>query len=207
MRIRFILLLLFLLPVPLFAQEEVDDRTFGGWEFFEVNKDFGSSLIYASFYFEHDNFQYRRLDNWYTRSIVGVKIFPWLKADVAYDFMKEPSRETHHAMFDIIGTLKLDNFTITLRERYRHSWDPAACTQSNEMRSRLKIQYAIPRSRFSPYVAIEPITWAHWIKTRHYVACNYNITNWFQLEAYYLYYTYRSRPDMHVIGLGANFYL
>ena len=46
-----------------------------------------------------------------------------------------------------------------------------------------------------------------WKKTRHYVACNYDITSWMQLEAYYLYYTHNGRPPQHILGIGMNFYL
>ena len=117
------------------AQEAQEDNTFGGWEFLEVYHDFGKSPVFASIYFEHDNFQYKRLDNWYIRTTAGVKILPWLKADVAYDFLKEPSSYSHRALFNITATLKQGNLKASIRERYIHSWTPpkAAFDAADEM--------------------------------------------------------------------------
>jgi len=193
--------------LPALAQE-AEDNTFGGWEFFEVNYDFKKAPFFASFYFEHDNYQYQRLECWYTRTTLGVKVLPWLKADVAYDFLMEPGGVvTHKALLDLTGTLKQGGLKVSIRERYVHSWTPSAGKQGDVLRSRLKVQYAIPDSRFSPYLAIEVFTWDTWKKTRHYVACNYDINKTFQLEAYYLYYTFNNAPAEHVIGLGVNIYL
>ncbi|MBO4642056.1 MAG: DUF2490 domain-containing protein [Bacteroidaceae bacterium] len=205
-----ILLLLTLLPATsrqLRAQGEPEGWRFGGWEFVEINHDFGRSPFFGSFYFEHDNLQYRHFDCWYTRTILGVKLFPWFKTDVAYDFVKESSRQVHRAIMDVTATLKEGPLKLSLRERYLHSWIPAENRQGNELRSRLKAQYAIPHSRFSPYLAIEVFTWKDWKKTRHYVACDYDITRWMQLEAYYLYYTHKEHPSQHILGIGFNFYL
>ena len=202
-----IFLTLILTSLASHAQEK-EDNTFGGWEFFEVNHDFGKGPWFASFYFEHDNYQYKRLECWYTRTTLGVKLLPWLKADVAYDFMQEPSWHTHRAAFDLTGTLKQGNLKLSIRERYMHDWTPETGSSGNVLRSRLKAQYSIPDSRFSPYLAVEVFTWGdEWKKTRHYVACDYDLTPSIQLEAYYLYYAFNAVPAEHVIGIGANFYL
>jgi len=119
-RIKYLLVAMsaLLFPLCLQAQEAQEDNTFGGWEFLEVYHDFGKSPVFASVYFEHDNFQYKRLDNWYIRTTAGVKILPWLKADVAYDFLKEPSSYSHRALFNITATLKQGNLKASIRERY-----------------------------------------------------------------------------------------
>ncbi len=199
---------LLLLPVLSARAQEKEDNTFGGWEFLEVFHDFGNSPFFAGFYFEHDNFQYRRLECWYTRTTLGVKIFPWLKADVAYDFMREPSWNTHRAVFDLTATLKEGGFKVSVRERYMRDWTPATGGSGNVLRSRLKVQYSIPGTRFSPYLAAEVFTWGDvWKKTRHYVACDYDISKVVQLEAYYLYYAFNGIPAEHVLGIGINFYI
>lgn len=193
--------------LPVMAQE-MEDHTFGGWEFFEVNYDFRKSPFFASFYFEHDNYRYQRFACWYTRTTLGVKALSWLKADIAYDFLMETGgRLTHKALFDLTGTLKQGGLKVSIRERYVHSWTPSAGKRGSVLRSRLKVQYDIPESRFSPYLAIETFTWDTWQKTRHYVACNYNINKTFQLETYYLYYSIKNAPAEHIIGLGLNIYL
>lgn len=207
-RIKYLLVAMsaLLFPLCLQAQEAQEDNTFGGWEFLEVYHDFGKSPVFASIYFEHDNFQYKRLDNWYIRTTAGVKILPWLKADVAYDFLKEPSSYSHRALFNITATLKQGNLKASVRERYIHSWTPPKGTQSDVLRSQLKVQYGIPNSGFTPYVAVEVFTWGtQWKKTRHYVGCSYDFSKAVQLEAYYIYYTFNNRPAQHVLGIGLNF--
>ena len=189
------------------AQEVPEGWRFGGWEFIEVNHDFGQSPFFGSFYFEHDNLQYRHFDCWYTRTTAGMKLLSWLKADVAYDLLREPSVFTHKLLIDAIAGHTAGPLKVTLRERYVHSWKGNGGGQGDVLRSRLKLQYKIPSSRFSPYLAIELFTWKSWIKTRHYVACNYDLTRWMQLEAYYLYYTYHKLPAQHILGLGVNFYI
>ena len=93
---------------------------------------------------------------------------------------------------------------ISIRERYMHTWRPDS--QKDELRSRLKVQYYIPDSRFSPYLAMEVFTWGvKWMQTRHYVACDYKLTPWMQLEWYYMYYAFKEAPAEHVIGIGLNF--
>ena len=106
-----------LIPGALQAQE--NDR-FGGWEFFEVNHEFGNGPFFAKFYFEFDNYQFNRMECWYTRTSFGLKLFPWLKANLAYDYLRYPSFTTHKAVFDVIGTLKQGGLTVSIRERYMH---------------------------------------------------------------------------------------
>ncbi|MBO6247701.1 MAG: DUF2490 domain-containing protein [Bacteroidales bacterium] len=210
MRLRLLRLLLVFLPVVLLSApavaQESEDNTFGGWEFFEVNHDFRNSPVFATFYYEHDNYQYKRLECWYTRTTLGVKILPWLKFDVAYDFIREPSWLTHKAVADLTASLKQGGLKVSVRERYQHGWTPETGDQSDVLRSRLKVQYSIPGSRFSPYLAAEVFTWGdQWKKTRHYVACDYDISDAVQFEAYYLYYAFNGIPAEHVLGIGFNF--
>lgn len=190
------------------AQDVPEGWRFGGWEFVEVNHEFGSSPFFGTFYFEHDNLQYRYFDCWYTRTTLGVKLLPWLKADVAYDYLKEPAAVTHKLNLDVTGTLKQGPLKVAIRERWVHSWTPSLGSEGNVLRSRLKVSYAIPESRWSPYLAIEVFTWGDtWKKTRHYVAMDYAVTDWMEFEAYYLYYTHNGLPAQHILGLGLNFYL
>ena len=188
--------------------QETEDNRWGGWEFVEINHDFGQSPFFGSFYFEHDNLAYRHFDCWYTRTILGAKILPWFKADVAYDYVQEAACHTHRAILDLTFSLREGPLKLAVRERYLHSWISGGRGESNELRSRLKVQYAVPDSRFSPYVAMEVFTWGdYWKKTRHYVACDYDLSSTFQLEAYYLYYAYNGLPSQHILGLGLNIYL
>lgn len=198
------ILVFFVVSLPLYSQEKEEDNTFGGWEFLEVYHDFKDSDWFTSFYFEHANYQYKRLESWYARLMFGHKINSWLKADVAYDFMQEPGFITHRAVADVTGTLKQGNLAVSLRERYIHSWSPEIGEQGDVLRSRLKTQYSIPNSCFKPYLAVEVFTWDKWKKTRHYVGTTYDINNHFEIEGYYIYYTFDGKPAEHVLGIGLN---
>lgn len=182
------------------AQEK---DTFGGWEHLDVGIPLGKSGWDVNLYLEHDNLEYRRLDMFFASAGVGYKITDWLKAGVAYDFMVEPEALAHRAVAYVTGTLKAGDLTVSLRERYQYIWS-GGVTRANELRSRLKAQYAIPGSRFSPYLAVEVYTWDKWLKTRHYAGTTFSITDKIALEAYYMYFVFSSSPARHIIGVGIN---
>ncbi len=202
----FLFVLMLLFPLYANAQAEVDN-SFGGWHFVEVDHKFGDSKWTGMLYFEHENFQYQRLDCWYIRPGVRYNVLPWLKLGVSYDFLKVPSTFGHRAVFDMVGTLKEGNLSAALRLRYLHTWKPELGTEDNELRTRLIVSYKIPETRFMPYVAVEIFTWAgQWRKSRHYAACTYDITDFMQVEGFYML-TFRSKDPEHILGLGVNFIL
>lgn len=207
MRNRLVLLLfvfMLLLPKMANAQQE-EDNSFGGWHFVEVDHKFGDSKWSGMLYFEHENFQYQRLDCWFIRPGVRYNVLPWLKLGVSYDFLKVPSTYGHRAVFDVVGTLKEGNLSAALRFRYLHTWKPELGTEDNELRTRLIVSYKIPETRFMPYVAVEIFTWGgQWRKSRHYVACTYDVTKCMQAEAFYML-TFRSKDPEHILGFGLNF--
>lgn len=206
-RRRFLLCTLVLssLSICVDAQQTDEDNSFGGWHFVEVDHKFGDSKWTGMLYFEHENFQYQRLDCWYIRPGIRYNVLPWLKLGVSYDYLKVPSTYGHRAVFDVIGTLKEGNLSAALRFRYLHTWKPELGTEDNELRTRLIVSYQIPQTRFKPYLAVEIFTWGgQWRKSRHYVACIYDITQWMQAEAFYML-TFRSKDPEHILGFGLNF--
>lgn len=186
---------------PLRAQEK---DTFGGWEHLELAHSFQDPKCYGTIYFEHDNIQYQRLELCFISAAFGYKFSDWLKADAAYDFMIEPDGIGHRAVAAVTGTLKADNLTLSLRERFQHKWPPGTSPQINELRSRLKAQYAFPNSRVKPYLALEVYTWDKWLKSRHYAGSAITLNTHFELDVYYMYYLFASKPAEHVLGLGLN---
>ena len=198
-------LALLFLPICMNAQQTEDDNSFGGWHFVEVDHKFGDSKWTGMLYFEHENFRYQRLDCWYIRPGVRYSVLPWLKLGVSYDFLKVPSTYGHRAVFDVVGTLKEGNLSAALRLRYLHTWKPELGTEDNELRTRLIVSYKIPDTRFMPYLAVEIFTWGgEWRKSRHYAACTYDITDFMQVEGFYML-TFRSKDPEHILGLGVNF--
>lgn len=185
----------------LHAQE---GSTFGGWEHMDLSHSFKNSNWYASLYFEHDNIRYQRLDLCFVSASFGYHFSKWLKASAAYDFMIEPAGIGHRAVAEVTGTLRKGNLSLSLRERYQHKWPPGASPQTNELRNRLKAQYAIPNSRLKPYLALEVYVWDKWLKSRHYAGTTVAINTHLELEAYYMYFLFADKPAEHVLGLGVN---
>ena len=192
-----------LMPFGMLMAQDDEDNTFGGWFFTEVNHDFDNGM-YVTEYLEYSNYQFKRMDTFFSRTSVGYKILPWLKAGINYIPSCNADNEwKHYGEVDLVGTLKSGNFKVSIRERYRHGFTGKA---TNELRSRLKVAYSIPNSNFGVYLAPEVFTWEDkWKKTRHYVACTYDITDHIQAEGYYMYYTFKDEPAEHVVGLGVNF--
>lgn len=67
------------------------------------------------------------------------------------------------------------------------------------------VSYAIPKAQLTPYLAVEIFTWGkQWRRSRHYVACAYDITEHVQLEGFYML-TFSNHDPQHILGLGVNF--
>lgn len=181
---------------------ETEDNSFGGRLFLKASHDFKNGL-YVSQCFKHDNYQFNRMRSFYSRTSVGYRVFPWLKVGVNYVPVLNSDRSwSHYAEIDLTGSLKSGNFNVSVRERYRRGLTGA----TNELRSRLKAAYSIPNSQFGIYLAPEVYTWGtEWKKTKHYVGFTYDILDFMQMECFYVYYTYRDRPEEHIIGMGLNF--
>lgn len=188
------------------AQSAVEERYLGSWMFMEVHHDI-ANRAYLTVYMENDVYQFRSLNCRYARFSAGYNFLPWLKTGVNYVPVSEPDRWRHYLEGDLMGILKSGDFKVSLRERYRYRLTGEG---THELRSRLKLAYDIPESKLSPYIAIELFTCYlgdRWKKTRHYLACTRDITNYMQLEWYYLYYTFNGLPPEHILGLGLNFEL
>lgn len=199
-----ILAMMLLPPLMGYAQQE-DDNSFGGWHFVEIAHKFGNSNVTGMLYFEHENYQYKRLDCWYLRPGVRYNALSWLKLGLSYDYLKVPDTYGHRLVPEVTGTLKEGRLSVSLRFRYLHTWKPELHTQDDELRTRLLVSYRIPNLKLMPYVATEAFTWGNeWRKTRNYVACTYDVTNYMQAEAFYML-TFSNQKPQHILGFGLNF--
>lgn len=193
-----ILLLLAALP------GRADD--FGSWHFIHVIKPLGGSSAFVGFRAEYrDCNNFSATERWYLRPIVGYRFTPWLKGELMYDFMRKAGDiQIHQAIAGITATLKSGPLSVSVRERFQYSYNATAGTSRNYLRSHLKTAYAIPRSRFTPYLAVELFTWDDWIKTRHYAGTAIRLSEQCALDVYYLYHTFASQEASHILGLGCN---
>ena len=200
---HFFIILFFLLPI--YALNNCGD-TLKGWSFFEIDHTFNKHL-YGYFYFEHDNIEYRKTEEYWTRLMLGYRYNKWLKTAVGWDWFQNPDGHYYRYVLDNIGTIKEGNLTVSLRERYLLTHTPLNHTVNHLLRSRLKAQYAVPQTRLTPYLSVELFTWDNWKKTRYYAGTTVRCTDWMDFEAYYMYYVYNGKPASHIIGLGLNFNL
>jgi len=207
--IRYCLLAFFIL-IPanvILAQENTDqtpESSLLGWGSVEVNHDFTKAKLYLTGFIQYESIGFEKTEDVYGRFSFGVKPLKWLSFGVNYVPLYDnlSTGWKHYFEGDVVGTLRSGNFKVSLRERYRHGFT----TDSNELRSRLKVAYAVPKTNFTPYMAIEVFTWGtEWKRTRHYVGCTYNFTKSIQLDWYYMYYTFQGKPEKHVLGLSLNF--
>ena len=203
-RIWYLLVALLTMPLLGFAQQE-DDNSFGGWHFVEISHKFGDSKVTGMLYFEHENYQYKRLDCWYLRPGIRYNALSWLKLGLSYDYLRVPDTYGHRLVPEVTGTLKEGRLSVSLRFRYLHTWKPELHTQDDELRTRLLVSYKIPNLKLMPYMATEAFTWGNeWRKTRNYVACTYDVTNYMQAEAFYML-TFTKKETQHILGFGMNF--
>lgn len=202
---KFLILAMILLsPLSGYAQQE-DDNSFGGWHFVEIAHKFGNSNVTGMLYFEHENYQYKRLDCWYLRPGIRYNVLSWLKLGLSYDYLKVPDTYGHRLVPEVTGTLKEGRLSVSLRFRYLHTWKPELHTQDNELRTRLLVSYKIPDLKLMPYLATETFTWGNeWRKTRNYAACTYDVTTYMQAEAFYML-TFTKKEMQHILGFGMNF--
>ena len=205
-RIRILLFLVaILLLLPLGSKAQEADNSFGGWHWLEVSHKFGDSKWSGGIYFEHENYQYQRLDMWFLRPGIRYNVLPWLKLGASYEYLRIPATYGHRCVFDVVGSLKEGHLSTSLRLRYLHTWKPELGTEDNELRTRLIVSYKIPDTKFMPYMAVEIFTWGNeWRRSRHYVACTYDITDYMQLEGFYMI-KFSSKDPEHIMGFGMNF--
>ena len=196
------LVFLALLATVFCASAQNDD--FGTWT--DIQCSHSWDRIYTSLRMEYrSKGDATATDLWFVRPTLGVKLTPWLKADIAYDLMGKPSGMLHRGLFSLTATLRQGPLSVSVRERYILGYNVAGNTISHVLRSQLKAQYAIPGSRFAPYLAVELFIWEHWQKTRHYVGTDLEVQDWLTLDIFYLYHTIDGQPAQHIAGLGAHF--
>ena len=137
----------------------------------------------------------------------------------------------HRAAFSLTGSYSFDRFTFSLRERYQYTycteqsaekWDGddgskkadevIEASHKHVLRSRLKAEYNIRKSRFTPFATCElynSFSGFTLEKTRWTVGTEYKINKRHSVSAYYRYIDKSDDDDRdgHVIGIGYSFKL
>lgn len=176
---------------------------FGSWLDLQLSHKF-SDKVYSSIRFEHrTKNNLNDLDVWFIRPTIGYNLTSWLKADVAYDFLRNETSTTHRSLVALTGTLRQGNLSASIKERWQYAYTPDTHTGSNTLRSKFTVAYSIPNTAFKPYVAMEVFTKKKWDKTRHYVGTEIRLNKHSSLDVFYMWYTFANKDDAeHVAGLG-----
>ncbi len=134
----------------------------------------------------------------------------------------------HRVTASLTGDVDLGRLNVSLRERWQYTYRPEAsttrydfdnedwedCTVSSKnthmLRSRLKLEYNIPHTKFTPYVGAELYTTSSLEKTRFTVGGSYTIKKRHALELGYRYQLYNhtvnpDEVDTHHVTMGYTF--
>ena len=201
---------LFLISFHSSAQSESD---LGTWSSIQLVKSFGAP--YAMARLEHRSFDsIRSTECWFAMAGGGYNFNSWLKGDLSYEYWSIPSAGNmvqHKAVLCFTETLKREGLAVALREKYELAYNPASHSFSNTLRTRLRGQYKVPESIFTPYVMYElfgSLDGKGWIRSLHYAGTEISLGGGHSLDFFYMYHLY----DMagltgacHLLGAGYTF--
>lgn len=136
----------------------------------------------------------------------------------------------HRAAFALTGSLDIGRFSLSLRERYQYTYrtsqwvkkfDEDGITPKDDewvkakgkhvLRSRLEVEYNIPKSKFSPYISCEMYNSFNdnfgIEKIRYTVGSSYKINKKHSVDLYYRYIANGDEDEEggHIIGVGYKF--
>lgn len=152
-----------------------------------------------------------------------------LNEDGSYKHWRPSFYSTRHRFaLTMIGDVKWGRLNVSLRERYQYTYRPEAATtrydfdkedmedcianskHKHVLRSRLKLEYDIPKCKFAPWAAAEAYTSTSFEKARFSMGGSYSIKKKHSLELGYMYqvYNHTVNPDdvnSHHLTVGYNF--
>lgn len=137
----------------------------------------------------------------------------------------------HRASFSLTGSYSWNRFTFSLRERYQYTyrteqtvpkWDGdngamkadelIEATHKHILRSRIKVDYNIRKSGFTPFASCEmynSLSGFTYEKIRLTLGTDYKFNKHHSISAFYRYIDQKNDDDVngHVIGVGYTFKL
>ena len=182
------------------GQTVPDSHDLGSWVSVHMNKSWGKP--YMALRAEHRSNQ--RLSNtecWFLLASGGYRLTPWLSSDLGYEFWNIGGAQHHRFVLTASETLRQGPLSVTLREKLEYTLAPGGGTYQN-LRTRLRAQYAIPDSAFRPYMMAEVFTWGAWKRSLYYVGTDIVIGEHSSLDLFYLYHLQQGGPYVHTIGVG-----
>lgn len=161
---------------------------------------------------EHRSFEkMSSTECWFAAVGAGYNFTKWLKADMGYEFWKIPSAggvTVNKATLGVTASLVRDGLNVNIREKYEEAFSQDG-SASGTLRSRLRAQYRIGSSRFSPYVMYEHFETigTGWQRSLHYAGAEIRLADHHVLDLYYLYHLFPSggaTKGCNVLGVCYN---
>lgn len=133
----------------------------------------------------------------------------------------------HRFFVALTGQVKWNRLTFSLRERWQYTYRPETTTDrwdfddaawetrtvsekgKNVLRSRLQVEYNIPKCKFEPYASVELFNAWALDKTRFSIGSDYKLAKKHAFQVFYRYQRVNGNDDgqtnQHVLGLGYQF--
>lgn len=177
----------------------------GAWLTLQANKGWKDCYAFAHLEYRANN-QFKSTDAWFLAAGGGYKFTPWLKGDLSYEYWDvNLGTSIHKAVLSANATLARENLAVSIREKLEFAVTPSKSATSWTLRSRLRAQYSIPDSIFTPYAMAEVFNWSSWIRSLHYVGTEMKLSTHSVLDVYYLYHLPAGAPAVHLLGVAYYF--
>ena len=134
----------------------------------------------------------------------------------------------HRFNVSLTGSYKIQRVELSLRERWQYTYRPAKVTDNfdfdeaqweddevrgkgkNVLRSRLQLEWDIPKCKFDPFASVEFHTSRQLDKTRFIVGVDHTVKKKHNFKLYYRYQVVNghgddNEPNIHMLGLGYTY--
>ena len=185
------------------AQEietEKPDDAFAIWTDFVVRKDIGKWHVGGVFeYASIDQGEGMKHNELMLRPVVGYNPLSWLRLQMQVDFIYSFfTGWTFRYLPDVIFAWKAtDELKFAFRTRLNLSHRISTGNFSPAVRSRLKMDYSIPKTPVGLHISAEPYWWDRFIKTRYIVGADFKINKHFTLTTDYMRYQHYDINKAH----------
>jgi hypothetical protein len=221
MKKLYIILLIILCITPSFVAKAQDQEdAFMVWSTINVSKTLEKNrkwtLGVISEYRHQVHEGVSRMNQYLVRPSVAYKVLPWLTLKYQMDFaavggsrsvtlesgetMVSQAAFNWRFMPEFNMAHKVGDFSLSFRQRFQTTWKVKANTNSTVLRSRAKVDYAIPKTPVGLHFAIEPY-WCDfsrnsfaWLqKIRWYAGFDFKLTDTLTFTPEYVCQAYHNR--------------
>lgn len=147
------------------------------------------------------------IDRWGFGLGASVRLLPFLKAEGGYELHyrnrgTDGWKTRHRYRFGVSGTFRTGRWTLSLRERFQHTFDGRG-TDEFRIRTRLKAAYKV--TTWSPYASLEQYhglgkdEWFHAARFRARGGVEAKLSSRWAADVFYCY-QHESDKDRHILG-------